>query len=204
MADMTGTVLRMSGGDEFQGLYLSCMPMVDAKVNTVGRAIEFCTKPHLGLETTKSYPYERLGRGIPNWSEKHYQMKQRYRISSIVRVADKEEYKQKLLENYGDEGQSFPCVAMLRMGDFKDNLVARRCALENDPYHHPQEPTSDEQAVELYGEEHAVLIVGINTTSENTLKHYCEVKNTYGEEWGDKGFSKVGFEVFDYVLFPRL
>ncbi|GJT95238.1 hypothetical protein Tco_1090756 [Tanacetum coccineum] len=33
------------------------------------------------------------------------------------------------------------------------SLVARRCALENDPYHYPVEPTSVEQVVELYGGE---------------------------------------------------
>ncbi|PWA49280.1 hypothetical protein CTI12_AA481410 [Artemisia annua] len=49
---------------------------------------------------------------------------------------------------------------------------------------------------------HAVVIVGVDTTLEDPLMHHCEVKSSYGEQWGIGGFSRVGFEVFEYVLVP--
>ncbi|PWA52274.1 hypothetical protein CTI12_AA448180 [Artemisia annua] len=208
MADMTGTVLRMSGVPEYINLYLSCMPMVDGCVTTVTQSIAYCTQQALGLETKETYPYERTTRGIKDFNEKHYQRewwKQRYRISRIDQILfkEKEQMKIMLTANFGPDGKKYPCVGILCMGKvFIDGEYARRCAVNNEPYKHPEEPKSVEHAVELYGPEHSVLIVGVNTLTDG--KHYCEIKNTYGEEWGDCGFSKVGFEVFNSVLFPTL
>lgn len=210
MADMTGTVLRMTGDPEYINLYLSCMAMVDGCVSTVAQSIAYCTRKNLGLETKETYPYERTGRGIPNFNEKSYQRenwKQRYRISriDIIPFSKKELIKPRLITNFGHDGPKHPCVGILCMGEvFRDGEYARLCAVNNEPYKHPDEPilTSVKHAIELYGPEHSVLIVGVNTLSDG--KHYCEIKNTYGEEWGDGGFSKVGFEVFNSVLFPAL
>ncbi|PWA46840.1 hypothetical protein CTI12_AA504830 [Artemisia annua] len=204
MADMTGTVLRMTGEPEYINLYLSCMPMVDGCVTTVTQSIAYCTWKNLGLETKETYPYERTGRGIKNFNEKHYQRewwKKRYRISRIdvISFKKKELIKPRLMANFG--GPKYPCVGILCMSEvFRDGEYARVCAVNNEPYKHPEEPKSVEHAIELYGPEHSVLIVGVNTLSDG--KHYCEIKNTWGEEWGDGGFSKVAFEVFNSVLFP--
>ncbi|GJY32266.1 hypothetical protein Tco_0415761 [Tanacetum coccineum] len=47
-----------------------------------------------------------------------------------------------------------------------------------------------------------VSIVISTPNSDNFDEHYCVVKNTHGETWGDGGKSRVAFEVFEYVMFP--
>nr|GEZ84084.1 transducin/WD40 repeat-like superfamily protein [Tanacetum cinerariifolium] len=54
----------------------------------------------------------------------------------------------------------------------------------------------------LTGQSYALLIVGVNTMSKAEDEHYRLVKNSYGEKWGDRGFSRVGFEVFQQLIYP--
>ncbi|PWA68923.1 hypothetical protein CTI12_AA295620 [Artemisia annua] len=50
--------------------------------------------------------------------------------------------------------------------------------------------------------DHSVLIVGINVSSNDPNDHYVEVKCFWGENYGNKGFKRVKFEVFTTVWYP--
>ncbi|GKA19271.1 transducin/WD40 repeat-like superfamily protein [Tanacetum coccineum] len=50
--------------------------------------------------------------------------------------------------------------------------------------------------------EHAMLIVGLDTSSNNHLEHHVIVKNSYGKSWGNKGYSKIAIEALTYVCIP--
>ncbi|GJR97900.1 zinc finger, CCHC-type containing protein [Tanacetum coccineum] len=93
-------------------------------------------------------------------------------------------------------------LPVMRMGTLCDNVVARHHALSLlPPYRHPPRSKGRRFARSL-GQQHAMLIIGVNTNSNNFDEHYCVVKNTHGETWGDGGKSRVAFEVFEYVMFP--
>ncbi|GJS09537.1 ribonuclease H-like domain-containing protein [Tanacetum coccineum] len=83
--------------------------------------------------------------------------------------------------------------------EYVDPLVARAHAEGGLPYRYPPNTLESEPGVVR----HALLIVGLNTMSDNRDEHYCLVKNSYGEEWGDKGYSRVGIEVFIELLYPK-
>lgn len=47
-----------------------------------------------------------------------------------------------------------------------------------------------------------MVIVGIDSRDPDPLKHYLLVKNSYGEKWGDGGFSRIGFEAIYFLIVP--
>ncbi|GJW60606.1 transducin/WD40 repeat-like superfamily protein [Tanacetum coccineum] len=96
-------------------------------------------------------------------------------------------------------GFGYPVGGIMIIGQFADPLVARAHAEGGLPYRYPPNTLKSEPGVVR----HALLIVGLNTISDNRDEHYCLVKNSYGEEWGDKGYSRVGIEVFIELLYPK-
>ncbi|GKE90972.1 transducin/WD40 repeat-like superfamily protein [Tanacetum coccineum] len=91
---------------------------------------------------------------------------------------------QQLLDNFDEDGYNYPCVGGMHMMEFTDPEVARRHAVpESEP-------------------EHAMLIVGLDTSSNDHREHHVIVKNSYGKSWGNKGYSKVAIGALTYVCIP--
>ncbi|GKF90877.1 transducin/WD40 repeat-like superfamily protein, partial [Tanacetum coccineum] len=93
-------------------------------------------------------------------------------------------------ELFDEDVYHYPCDGGMHMMEFADPEVARRHAVGRLPFHHSGPILESEQ-------EHAMLIVGLDTSSHDHLEHHVIVKNSYGKSWGNKGYSKVAFEAAD-------
>lgn len=85
------------------------------------------------------------------------------------------------------------------LGDLKKSEVAK-AAWSKPPFNHPYE-------VEYYNElllepNHTLLIVGVNTMSDDPRDYYCVVKNTYGKKWGENGYTKISFDMILMAVKP--
>ena len=75
------------------------------------------------------------------------------------------------------------------MGDLsKSDIAAKAYQDENfGQFHHPNSSIYEKYyKVDPW---HVVVIVGMNNTYQDEKKHYVEIKNTYGEDWGDMGLA---------------
>ncbi|GJZ68870.1 transducin/WD40 repeat-like superfamily protein [Tanacetum coccineum] len=199
LADMMTIIFRMNGADPNTSFDLTPQIGID-RDRGIGSSIQMCTKPELGLEKTSVYPNSKLPRNYNNkedWEEAWYETAchERYRIERIRWIEKKCEIEKNLLRMYGRFGFGYPIVGSMYMGNFTNPAVARKHATKGRPYRHPRNAVPS-------GVKHALLIVGLNTMSDNKDDHYCLVKNSYGEEWGEKGYSRVGIEVFEAILYP--
>ncbi|GKA49329.1 transducin/WD40 repeat-like superfamily protein [Tanacetum coccineum] len=66
----------------------------------------------------------------------------------------------------------------------------------------PEDAEYERQLSEEDG--HAVVITCVNTMSDDHNEHFVVIKNSYGAEWGLKGYARVAFDFFDEILVPRL
>lgn len=197
--DMVYTVLCMMGIIDPDD-YLSPQVLLDAKCDDIPSCVAFATKKELGFETLYTYPLIMIARTI--WSEVEYIARKytRFRIDDVKYISDPDEIISTILANFGEGGRKFPLVGVLHTNDFKDREVAAAAAA-GVPYHLPVSASLARHPRGLRFR-HAVLIVGVDTTSDDPLMHNCEVKGSFGKGWGLDGFSRVGFEVFEYVLLP--
>ena len=198
---MVSTVLRMSG---ITGLQLSPQVLIDAHCDDVPSCVALATKKELGIPSINTYPYIMVERPIEEWSESEYiaGVSKRYRIDDVKYISDPDEIKSIILASFGEGGRKFPLVGVLRTNDFKNcSVAAAAAAADGMPYHLPV-TAAHASHPRVLKTRHAVVIVGVDTTLEDPLMHHCEVKSSYGEQWGIGGFSRVGFEVFEYVLVP--
>ncbi|GJV38741.1 transducin/WD40 repeat-like superfamily protein [Tanacetum coccineum] len=158
---------------EMTGLHLSHQGLMDARCDDVPSCVALATKKELGIQTIDTYPYIMGERPTKERSESEYIAGE----SKRYRIND---------------------VKVLRTNDFKNSSVA---AADGMSYHLPVTafPACHPKGLKT---RHAVVIVGVDTTHEDPHMHHCEVKSSYGEQWGVGGFSRVGFEVFEYVLVP--
>ncbi|GJV44057.1 transducin/WD40 repeat-like superfamily protein [Tanacetum coccineum] len=194
LADMCTIIFRMNG------VYLDhdLTPQIGIDRNgSISASIRMCTHKDYGLEKLSVYPYSKLPRKIEKWTQDLFETlrEQRYRLEYIAWIEKKNRIEPKLLTMFDWYGFRYPVVGIMYMGSFADPVVARHHATVGPPYRHAP-------GVVFSGARHAMLIVGLNTMSDNKDDHYCLVKNSYGEEWGEKGYSRVGIEVFVEILYP--
>lgn len=193
VADMMTTTLRMHL--DMKDLYLTVQGLVEREKKRVPELINYCTNSRLyGFETTSVSPYEKLRKsslGQP-WSVNDYQVPStmRYTIDHIDYITRKGDIKSAIVAKFND-GVGGACVAEMKTGQ-----LSSRTSRDRKPYRHA--PGRENE-----GAKHAVLIVGINIEDDNEENHYCHIKNSWGENWADNGFTNVGFEVFNAVWIPQ-
>ncbi|GJW82022.1 bulb-type lectin domain-containing protein [Tanacetum coccineum] len=95
------------------------------------------------------------------------------------------------------DGPKLPWVGDLyNSGSLRDFEKAKTRVGNNEIYRHPRDSLCDKRA------NHSVLIVGIDVSADEAVDHYVEVKCSWGEKYGDKGFTRVSFDVFTTVWYP--
>ncbi|GJR67675.1 transducin/WD40 repeat-like superfamily protein [Tanacetum coccineum] len=197
-ADMMTIVVRLNSENDDREFDLTPQIFIDTYSDNVDTE-DFCTNPLKGLKRSCKYPFARLGRNIVEWIEKYYQSPpgERYSIDSIDTYVDVKMIKKQLIFNFGLDGYKYPFIGILIMGRLEDPFVAAFHAdLRNPPFRHEHDEV-------VTGPKHAVLIVSVNTMSDDPAEHFCVIKNTYGTKWGADGYSRCSFEVFSEVIVPR-
>ncbi|GJY07803.1 bulb-type lectin domain-containing protein, partial [Tanacetum coccineum] len=195
MADMVSTTIRMILELPNTGLNLSPQPPIDALALKENEDVaNFVSDPELGLETSVTYPYWREERHHSRWSAESYRArgKPRYYLNKIDGVSGRQAIRQKLEEHFLGNGRKFPFVGDLFTGELNDRDQATSRFENNTIYSH--------DAWNHIKADHSVLIVGIDVS--NPQAPYVEVKCTWGEHYGDHGFTKVNFDVFKKIWFP--
>ncbi|GJW33566.1 bulb-type lectin domain-containing protein [Tanacetum coccineum] len=143
-------------------------------------------------------------RSHPSWDNKKYRARghPRYHLFSIGKLCkDKNPggnvIKEKLMAHFLGDGPKLPWVGDLyNSGSLRDFEKAKTRVGNNEIYRHPRDSLCDKRA------NHSVLIVGIDVSADEAVDHYVEVKCSWGEKYGDKGFTRVSFDVFTTVWYP--
>ncbi|XP_071717900.1 uncharacterized protein [Rutidosis leptorrhynchoides] len=220
LADMVGTVLRIHGSMNTK-LVVSPQNLTDLPVKTdLRETVLYCTDREKGLESVDVCPFIRYkrSRGIAYQTDPDERHTVRYlgyyegiaaaegpNLELVYYPGGGAEVEKRLTKMFKEGGERLPCIGVLRLGELVNPEIAKEFAnVGTSPFHHPRLPNNEDDAVKTYGEQHAVVIVGIDTRPTDPNERWCEIKNTHGEKWGDGGFSRVGFDVFEYVLIPRM
>lgn len=194
--DMMTIIIRMND-DDFDCDYDQTPEICIDRDGDIRALCHMYTRPQFSLEKTNVNPWCRLPRKVTNYIEEIYETPphERFRIEDIIWVSKRAEVELSILEMFRDGGDGYTIVGIMVMGRFKEPTVAKAHNIEGLPYRH----AADE---DLYGVRHALLIFGLNTMSQNEQEHYCILKNSYGEKWGNKGYNKVGIVVFIELFYP--
>ncbi|GJT11347.1 uncharacterized mitochondrial protein-like protein [Tanacetum coccineum] len=156
----------------------------------------FVSDTHRGLETSITYPYWREERSHGNWDDEEYRArgKPRYYLTNILEVKGSNQTKRKLFELFLGNGHKFPFVGDLYTGDLNNREAASDRVRDRTIYRHADPRWNKKTA------DHSVLIAGIDVSVPEAP--YVEVKCTWGEDYGDHGFTNVAFDVFSKIWYP--
>nr|GEW83647.1 hypothetical protein CTI12_AA504830 [Tanacetum cinerariifolium] len=153
---------------------------------TEGHCI-FIHLAEMASTTTPTYPYERLEHSHLARDNKKYRARGHpryhlFKIDNLCKGKDprKNVIKENLMEHFLGGG-----LKLLWVGDLynTDSLRDFQKA-KNDTFCHPRNYMYKKTAT------HSVLIVGIDVSAEEAFDHYVEVKYSWGENYGDKGFTR--------------
>ncbi|GKB81503.1 bulb-type lectin domain-containing protein [Tanacetum coccineum] len=164
---MASTTICMVTTKGYENLQLSSGPIVDYTLfQENDEAAEFVFDLARGLETITTYPYKHLEHSHLSWDNKKYRA--RGHPSKLPWGGD-----------------------LYKSGSLRDFEKAKKHDADrnNEMYRHPRDSQYDKTA------NHSVLIVGIYVSADKAVDHYVEIKCSWGEKYGDKGFTMVSFDV---------
>ncbi|KAI7736542.1 hypothetical protein M8C21_020616, partial [Ambrosia artemisiifolia] len=201
-ADMISMVLKITREERID-LILSPQPLIDASVFSVDKFRLFCSE--VGLESVNTFPFTRIKRGA--WKEKHYIERNlpRYYIGGITYHKDKVNIRKAILDNFALDGKKFPILCAIDVEHVLENEEAKRRAINKIPFHPPVEEVREPRLkkAKIKQDDHAMLIIGCDTTNSDPKMHYCMIKNSYGKGWGLNGVSVVPLDYFNYIMVPN-
>lgn len=192
LADMMGTILRMH--NDKSTLVLSPQPLINQVIYQRDHLIQdFVTS--VGFESRDTCPFIPFKKD--KWTRESYINRgyRRYHIDGIESVYNKKDIIFRLCDNFRDGGDKFPIFASVNLKTFVNINVSRRAAnIHNLPYGYQKPGSKEENDFQKLKEDevdHAMLVVGLDTSHTCKDQHWCWVKNTHGAEWGQNGFSRI-------------
>ncbi|KAM0021325.1 putative beta-amylase [Helianthus debilis subsp. tardiflorus] len=199
LADVVSMVMRISLSD--RTALASAQPLIDYNAPSVSKLNRMVSS--LGLESEESYPLTRVNR---DWDEGLYLIRKhkRYKIDNLQQINDPVEMRTAIIDNFKAGGKRYPILCSIDMNDFASSQTALECISTLEPYsggnlHHSRHASSKKHKEP----DHALLIYGCNTMSEDPDHHYLYVKNSHGTGWGMDGKSLITFSVLNYILVPE-
>nr|GEX74630.1 hypothetical protein [Tanacetum cinerariifolium] len=195
LADMLGVVHSMW---EHRVILISPQMLMDRGLNDVTDVGNFIIVH--GLEEASADPCHRVV--DPSEGNQLQQGVPRYRLYWLHHYRTQDEIRDKISDNFYHEGYQYPVVGILRLGRLVEKEFSKRFGIEGRFFAEVRPTLDEEEAKKAYGAYHAVLIVGMYNTHRNPRRHYFEVKNTHGTEWGNQGFANVAIDLFEHVYLP--
>lgn len=185
-------------------LVISPKILIDSGCKTLANACLYLTNTDdpccRGLQSNQDDHF--TGTQVIRISE--FQSNRFYKLDGATICYGLKNIKKAIIKKICPTGPKYTFAGGCKMGLLSDPDVAR-ATFHGKPFSHA-EFLKNPPYVERISEEcgHAVVITGVNTMSDDQTDHYVEIKNSYGEEWGNKGYARVAFDFFNQIMIPRL